>query len=125
MMAIAPAGTLIGTTLHNGSATMGTVANGIDFSKYTFTGNFLKSAGFSVDGSGNIAATNLFSSTTNAITSGGISALANYFNTNSTAGETAFGYQTLENATSSVLDTAVGYQALKGNATISSTGSNQ
>jgi len=260
---MASTGTLIGTYAHGvaapGSGAMGTVANGIDFSNYTFTGKFLNSVGFSVDGFGNVISANasttqisaysgayfgatatstfnsagaltlasalttgnggmgtttwqtnsipyfngagfteanaalnfngtkltanyasttalnvataayfpgsgiwnssgnvgightlpsyaldvagfintdqysgykqagntiLFSSSTNAITAGGISALANYFNTNSTAGETAFGYQALQNATSSTLDTAMGYLALKGSATISSTGSN-
>jgi trimeric autotransporter adhesin len=66
----------------------------------------------------------LLASSTNGVTLGGIGALANYFNTNSSAGETAFGYQALQNATSSTTDTAVGYQALKGSATVSNSGGN-
>lgn len=54
-------GTLIGTWGHNqtspGIGSMGTVTNGIDFSQYTFTGKFLKSTGFSVDGTGAIVCT--------------------------------------------------------------------
>ena len=66
----------------------------------------------------------LLASSTNDITAVGQSALTNYFNTTANVGETALGYQALQNATSSGFDTAVGYQALKGNGTISSSGSN-
>lgn len=66
----------------------------------------------------------LLASSTNALTAVGQGALANYFNTTSTAGETALGFQALGNATSSTQDTAVGYQALKSSATISSVGFN-
>lgn len=53
---ITPTGTLIGTFPHAGTTALGTVANGIDFSAYTFTGNFLKSINFTVDGKGNATA---------------------------------------------------------------------
>lgn len=53
---VAATGTMIGT----GSVTAGgpsiAAANGIDFSAVTFSGNFLKSTGFTVDGSGNESA---------------------------------------------------------------------
>ena len=54
---VSSGGTLIGTYAHGGTGlgvgSMGTVANGIDFSNYIFTGDFLKSVGFTVNGSGN------------------------------------------------------------------------
>ena len=62
---IAANGTLIGTYAHGvaapGVGAMGTVANGIDFSNYTFTGDFLKSTGFTVDGLGNASSSALSS----------------------------------------------------------------
>lgn len=51
-------GTLIGT---DGAAT--TVINGIDFSSYTFTGNFLNGAAFSVNGAGKVTVNNSAAST--------------------------------------------------------------
>ena len=63
---MASTGTLIGTYAHADSGTMGTVANGIDFSNYKFTGDFLKSANFTVDGSGDTTANSLKANTVTA-----------------------------------------------------------
>jgi hypothetical protein len=52
---IDPAGTMIGVDAGSGL----TVANGLDFSAMTFSGNFLKSAGFSVGGTGAVTAAKL------------------------------------------------------------------
>lgn len=49
----APATTMIGTTPTALSGPAYAAVNGIDFSAVTFSGSFLKSVGFSVDGSGN------------------------------------------------------------------------
>lgn len=57
---IAADGTLIGAQVHgDGVGKVGTVTNGVDLTKFNFTGNAFSSPGFSVDGSGNITANNL------------------------------------------------------------------
>jgi len=61
------AGTLVQWYPHAGTGSAGTAAYGVDFSAGTFTGGFLKSNGFLVDGSGNVSAQKLTAQTANAV----------------------------------------------------------
>jgi hypothetical protein len=56
---VASTGTIIGTTTPYAGGPAYTAAYGIDFSAVAFSGDFLKSDGFTVDGSGNIIGNNV------------------------------------------------------------------
>ncbi len=87
-------------------------------------------AGLSIGGGTQFKSTSVdqglasLSSPLNGNTGAGSGALDLYLGTSTTGFETAFGYNALQNATSSSDDVAVGYGALTGSATISSVGSN-
>ena len=113
---ISTTGTIIKTT---GSAT---VNYGIDFSSYTFNNGFLKSTGFTVDGSGNVSGASLQvsgvsipvqsnpgASVTN--TAMGTSALGGVVTGTNDSG---FGNGSLGALTGGLNDTAVGFHAANG-----------
>jgi hypothetical protein len=63
--ALKTTGTVLGCYPHTGVGNCGTIANGVDLTKYlSITGNAFASNGFAIDGSGNLTAANVTSAWT-------------------------------------------------------------